>query len=95
MPSEYKENMWSLIEEKFEVDLLAKWWIMNSLSKKWKDFKATVKAAWFEDNIRDERVCDEDWKWLLKFWNSTKAAIRLITLMSNYYIIVFGQKNVT
>ncbi|CAN1185416.1 hypothetical protein LINPERHAP2_LOCUS37538 [Linum perenne] len=56
MPSEYKDNKWSLIE----------------------DFKATVKAAWFEDNIRDERVCHEDWKWLLKFWNSSKAAERRV-----------------
>ncbi|CAN1820117.1 hypothetical protein LINPERHAP1_LOCUS28971, partial [Linum perenne] len=55
MPQQYKDSMWDLIEGKFEVDLLAKCNIMNSLSKKWKDFKANVKVAWVKENIRDER----------------------------------------
>ncbi|CAN1124199.1 hypothetical protein LINPERHAP2_LOCUS2258 [Linum perenne] len=76
VPKEYKDNMWSLIEGKFEVDLLSKSWIMNSLSKKWKDFKSKVRASWEKHKIRDERVCDQDWEWLLKFWKSDKAGER-------------------
>ncbi|CAN1164120.1 hypothetical protein LINPERHAP2_LOCUS25402 [Linum perenne] len=73
MPQQYKDSMWDLIEGKFEVDLLAKCNIMNSLSKKWKDFKANVKVAWVKENIRDERVSNQDWECLLKFWDSDKA----------------------
>ncbi|CAN1820116.1 hypothetical protein LINPERHAP1_LOCUS28971, partial [Linum perenne] len=76
MPQQYKDSMWDLIEGKFEVDLLAKCNIMNSLSKKWKDFKANVKVAWVKENIRDERVSNQDWECLLKFWDSDKAGER-------------------
>ncbi|CAN0881704.1 hypothetical protein LINGRAHAP2_LOCUS14384 [Linum grandiflorum] len=73
MPEKHKSEMWNMVKEKFDIDILAKPWVMSSLDKKWKNFKASVKRGWTKHNIRDTRVTDDDWAWLLKFWSGPKA----------------------
>ncbi|CAN1314226.1 hypothetical protein LINPERPRIM_LOCUS29235, partial [Linum perenne] len=69
--------------EKFDIDILAKPWVLTSLDRKWKNFKATVKRQWNKNNIRDKRVCNDDWEWLLKFWKTDKALNREIVAKAN------------
>ncbi|CAN0903580.1 hypothetical protein LINGRAHAP2_LOCUS22647 [Linum grandiflorum] len=64
--------MWNMVKEKFDIDILAKPWVMSFLDKKWKNFKASVKRGWTKHNIRNVRVTDDDWAWLLKFWSGDK-----------------------
>ena len=56
-------------------DAILKEWVMLSLAKKWKDFKAKVKEKWFETNTIDARVIDEQFEWLRRFWGSKKAKV--------------------
>ncbi|CAN1756817.1 hypothetical protein LINPERHAP1_LOCUS6269 [Linum perenne] len=76
MPETHKTEMWNMVQEKFDINILAKPWVLTSLDNKWKNFKATVKREWTKRKIRDKRVCNDDWEWLLKFWNTDKAKKR-------------------
>ena len=58
-------------------------WAMASLKKKWKDFKSHVKEKWFNTEKRDPRVLEEQFQWLVKFWDSDKVHVML-----NYNIFV-------
>ncbi|OMO50996.1 Transposase, Ptta/En/Spm, plant, partial [Corchorus capsularis] len=60
----------------FDIDHLAKEWVIMNLAKKWKDFKAKVKNKWFMTRQRDDRVFPDQFNWLLKFWESEKAKAR-------------------
>jgi rubredoxin len=49
--------------------------------RKWKDFKSTLKAQYFNENLTEEdlkdkhsgRVNDEDWKFLSEYWVSPEC----------------------
>ncbi|CAI0401399.1 unnamed protein product [Linum tenue] len=73
MPNYYKTEMWDLVQEKFDIDPFVEPWISSSLSSKWRNFKSSVKRDWFQCKERDERVSDDDWAWLLRYWSTDKA----------------------
>ncbi|CAL1382749.1 unnamed protein product [Linum trigynum] len=73
MPNYYKTEMWDLVQEKFDIDPFLEPWILSSLSSKWRNFKSSVKRDWFQCKERDERVSDDDWAWLLRYWSTDKA----------------------
>ncbi|XP_040383363.1 uncharacterized protein LOC102710555 isoform X4 [Oryza brachyantha] len=57
---------------------------MGTAAKIWKDFKADLKAAHFDETKTDKQliaICDErvnpaDWKWLINHWRSPLAQER-------------------
>ncbi|CAN1852206.1 hypothetical protein LINPERHAP1_LOCUS40557 [Linum perenne] len=42
-----------------------------------------MKRQWSKKNIRDKRVCNDDWEWLLEFWKTDKAKKREIVAKDN------------
>lgn len=84
MPEVYKENMLKLVEDKFVVDARCKYWIMKSLSKKWKDWKARLKSELFLPHatneemlaVHDDRVLPDQWTYLVSHWKTESALKR-------------------
>ncbi|KAI8559463.1 hypothetical protein RHMOL_Rhmol04G0175900 [Rhododendron molle] len=67
MPRVYKDDMFALVLR----------WILRSLSKKWRNWKATVKRDNFDSDLPIEeqihsppdRVQADQWKELIKYWH--------------------------
>ncbi|XP_047338230.1 uncharacterized protein LOC124941899 isoform X3 [Impatiens glandulifera] len=84
LPDENKEKMWEQVQSRFDIDPQCKDWIIKSLGKKWKDWKAQLKIHHYSvhDNDKDrledcdERVLPDQWKILVSFWNSDEAKER-------------------
>ena len=57
------------------MDFMVKEWVMMSLAKKWKDFKGKVKEQWFKTQTIDERVFDEQFEWLRRYWDTNIARV--------------------
>ncbi|KAL7238003.1 hypothetical protein ACSBR2_004161 [Camellia fascicularis] len=87
LPDEIKEKMWQQVQSKFEIDPKSKSWVLKSIGKKWKDWKAELKASRYNthkiDEKRladcDERVVPDQWRILISFWNSKEAKERSVT----------------
>ncbi|KAL7238002.1 hypothetical protein ACSBR2_004160 [Camellia fascicularis] len=87
LPDEIKEKMWQQVQSKFEIDPKSKSWVLKSIGKKWKDWKAELKANRYnthktdEERLadRDERVVPDQWQILISFWNSKEAKERSVT----------------
>ncbi|CAL5398856.1 unnamed protein product [Camellia sinensis] len=87
LPDEIKEKMWQQVQSKFEIDPKSKSWVLKSIGKKWKDWKAELKANHYnthktdEERLadRDERVVPDQWQILISFWNSKEAKERSVT----------------
>ena len=70
-------------QEIFDVDEDAKDWFLVSATKKWKEFKATLKDQFFDETITDEelqrkhgdRVKDTDWEFLIEHWTSPEYEV--------------------
>jgi hypothetical protein len=73
---------------------------LKSAAQKWKDFKASLKEEYFDENLTIEelkkrhgdRVNDEDWAFLINYWKSPESEVRLIytyvTCIVQYLCIV-------
>ncbi|CAK9165410.1 unnamed protein product [Ilex paraguariensis] len=91
MPDANKENMWQQVPPKFDIDPKGKTWVLKSLGKKWKDWKAKLKAAHYithttdEERLadRDERVLPDQWSNLILHWNSEEVEKRSATNRAN------------
>ncbi|XP_028079201.1 uncharacterized protein LOC114280979 [Camellia sinensis] len=87
LPDEIKEKMWQQVQSKFEIDPKSKSWVLKSIGKKWKDWKAELKANRYnthktdEERLADcdERVIRDQWRILISFWNSKEAKERSVT----------------
>ncbi|KAL7258088.1 hypothetical protein ACSBR1_004249 [Camellia fascicularis] len=87
LPDEIKEKMWQQVQSKFEIDPKSKSWVLKSIGKKWKDWKAELKASRYnthkidEERLADcdERVVPDQWRILISFWNSKEAKERSVT----------------
>ncbi|CAL5398854.1 unnamed protein product [Camellia sinensis] len=87
LPDEIKEKMWQQVQSKFEIDPKSKSWVLKSIGKKWKDWKAELKANRYnthktdEERLADcdERVIPDQWRILISFWNSKEAKERSVT----------------
>ncbi|KAG5535715.1 hypothetical protein RHGRI_023467 [Rhododendron griersonianum] len=77
MPRVYKDDMFALVLQKFDLCAGHKRWILRSLSKKWRNWKATVKRDNFDSDLPIEeqihsppdRVQADQWKELIKYWH--------------------------
>ncbi|KAG5514584.1 hypothetical protein RHGRI_035854 [Rhododendron griersonianum] len=73
----YKDDMFALVLQKFDFCAGHKRWILRSLSKKWRNWKATVKRDNFDSDLPIEeqihsppdRVQADQWKELIKYWH--------------------------
>ncbi|CAL1354674.1 unnamed protein product [Linum trigynum] len=83
VPKENKETMWLMVQAKFEIDpVLGKSWVMKSLSTKWRNWKAALKADYFsyktdEERMRnlDKRVLPDQWPVLISYWNKEEVQL--------------------
>ncbi|KAH7847069.1 hypothetical protein Vadar_021484 [Vaccinium darrowii] len=77
MPGVYKDDVLALVLQKFDISPGHKKWILKSVSKKWRNWKATVKRKNFDSNLPIEeqihsppdRVQADQWKELVKYWH--------------------------
>ncbi|XP_066320383.1 uncharacterized protein [Miscanthus floridulus] len=64
----------SLRAKFYDIDDAGKNWFLITAARKWKEFKATLKEQYFDENLTDEelmkrhgdRVNDEDWNFLVR-----------------------------
>ena len=72
---------WLENQKIFDVDDDAFNWFLTTAGRKWKDFKSTLKAQYFNENLTEEdmknkhsgRVSDEDLNFLSKYWVSPEC----------------------
>ncbi|XP_017971751.1 PREDICTED: uncharacterized protein LOC18607151 isoform X1 [Theobroma cacao] len=91
MPDSYKEEIWEYVQTKFDLDPSCKSWVMQSLATKWRDWKAELKASYYDALNTDEerlKVCDprvvpEQWPSLISYWNSDDTKKRCATNKAN------------
>ncbi|KAL7002064.1 hypothetical protein U1Q18_052397 [Sarracenia purpurea var. burkii] len=91
VPNANKESMWQQVQSKFDIETKCKSWVLQSISKKWKDWKAELKASHYnthetdEERLedRDERVLPDQWQVLISFWNSKEAKDRSVKNKAN------------
>ncbi|KAI8568970.1 hypothetical protein RHMOL_Rhmol02G0242500 [Rhododendron molle] len=77
MPKVFKEDMFALVLQKFDFSPGHKRWFLKSLSKKWRNWKATMKRDHHDSNLSIEeqihsppdRVQADQWKELVKYWH--------------------------
>ncbi|KAG5524801.1 hypothetical protein RHGRI_031458 [Rhododendron griersonianum] len=85
MPRVYKDDMFALVLQKFDFYAGHKRWILRSLSKKWRNWKATMKRDNFDSDLPIEeqihsppdRVQADQWKELIKYWHGDAKAKNL------------------
>ncbi|KAG5552497.1 hypothetical protein RHGRI_010547 [Rhododendron griersonianum] len=85
MPRVFKEDMFALVLQKFDFSPGHKRWILKSLSKKWRNWKATVKRDHYDSDLPIEeqihsppdRVQADQWKELVKYWHEDAKAKNL------------------
>ncbi|KNA16085.1 hypothetical protein SOVF_092420, partial [Spinacia oleracea] len=94
IPEENKEKMWDLVLEKFDIGLEddqdegerekikkeRKTYIMGSLNKKYRNYRARLKADYYdiestdEERLKEENrppnVDKDDWEWLVEYFGS-------------------------
>ncbi|KAL2905029.1 hypothetical protein RDABS01_003739 [Bienertia sinuspersici] len=94
IPQENKDKMWQLVLDKFDIGLnddqeeeerkkkymLRRKFIMESLNKKYRNFRARLKSDYYdteemdEDRLKEENmpnfVDKKDWEWLVKYFGS-------------------------
>lgn len=80
----------------YDIDDAGKNWFLITAARKWKEFKATLKEQYFDENLIDEelkkrhddRVNDEDWNFLVNYWKSPECDVWLILLYTYVTCIV-------
>lgn len=68
----------------YDLDAAAFNFVITSVAKKWKEFKADLKSKSFDETLtneellanRDDRVNETDWKLLIDHWRSPEAEVR-------------------
>lgn len=87
----------NMLQSKCDINLFSYDWVMKSLSRKWKDWKAHLKAKFYNpslsaaqqhDAMSDERVIPEQYEVLVSFWNSDEAKVKYITYFYNFILII-------
>ncbi|KAI8560340.1 hypothetical protein RHMOL_Rhmol04G0247800 [Rhododendron molle] len=76
--------MFALVLQKFDFSAGHKRWILGSLSKKWRNWKATVKRDNFDSDLPIEeqihsppdRVQADQWKELVKYWHGDAKVVK-------------------
>ncbi|OMO75205.1 hypothetical protein CCACVL1_16302 [Corchorus capsularis] len=91
MPDSYKEDMWEYVQTKFDMDPSGKAWVLQSIATKWRDWKADLKATYYDTlktdeerlMVKDPRVVPEQWPSLIEYWNSDETKKRCATNRAN------------
>ncbi|RWR75198.1 transposon protein, putative, CACTA, En/Spm sub-class, expressed [Cinnamomum micranthum f. kanehirae] len=81
VPEQSKEKMWKHIQDYAVVDDERKKWVLQSLGKKYRDYRKDIKDKYYSPwNTDDERlqhrppdVSSEDWAWLVQYWGSPEV----------------------
>ena len=68
----------------YDLDDSAFNWVIATASRKWKEYKSTLKELYFDPTLtddellsrRDTRVNDDDWKYLIDYWRSPEHEVR-------------------
>ncbi|KAF4391750.1 hypothetical protein F8388_017345 [Cannabis sativa] len=76
VPDKYKDRMWKIIQEKFDIPPLAENWTMRSCGKELKNWKAYLKRTYYSETLsfeeqkkyKDKRVYAGQWEELIKYW---------------------------
>ncbi|XP_038984203.1 uncharacterized protein LOC120111350 [Phoenix dactylifera] len=82
LPS-YKVELLKVIEKKFVLPANSHDWVLKSVNRKWKEYKAKLKADWKHVGMTEERVarvCPPDviphqWRELVHYWFSEKSQV--------------------
>ncbi|XP_060962064.1 uncharacterized protein LOC133032210 [Cannabis sativa] len=75
VPDKYKDRMWKIIQEKFDIPPLAENWTMRSCGKELKNWKAYLKRTYYSETLsfeeqkkyKDKRVYAGQWEELIKY----------------------------
>lgn len=67
----------------YDVDDAAYNWFMDTMGRKWKDFKSTLKKLYFSGELSDEelkekhadRVNAADWDFLIDYWMTPECEV--------------------
>ncbi|KAM6582204.1 hypothetical protein CsatB_009206 [Cannabis sativa] len=81
VPDKYKDRMWKIIQEKFDIPPLAENWTMRSCGKELKNWKAYLKRTYYSETLsfeeqnkyKDKRVYAGQWEELIKYWATDDA----------------------
>ncbi|KAE8698825.1 Detected protein of unknown function [Hibiscus syriacus] len=79
VPDSYKVDMWEYT--KFDIDPSGKSWVMQAIGTKWRDWKADLKATYYDSlktdeerlKVHDPRVVPEQWPSLISYWNTDET----------------------
>ena len=73
----------------FEYNEKLESWILESIAKKWKEFKHSIKRNHYSPNLslpwkdrlnkRDNRVSIEQWEMLIHYWDSEESKVCIFT----------------
>ncbi|XP_060965183.1 uncharacterized protein LOC133034164 [Cannabis sativa] len=77
----YKDRMWKIIQENFDIPPLAENWTMRSCGKELKNWKAYLKRTYYSQTLsfeeqkkyKDKRVYAGQWEELIKSWTTDDA----------------------
>lgn len=81
VPEKNKDVMCHIVKLKFHIAPVGELWIVKSLGKKWKSWKAILKQKHFDTHEteverladRNPRVLEEQWQLLVAYWSTEKA----------------------
>ncbi|XP_027096129.1 uncharacterized protein [Coffea arabica] len=81
MPRKLKMDMLEVIKERFALPMGLEAWTLRSIGKKWRNWKADLKATYFDPTVpnaearfqKDIRVREEQWIKLWAYWKSEEA----------------------
>ncbi|XP_027166308.1 uncharacterized protein LOC113766300 [Coffea eugenioides] len=81
MPRKLKMDMLEVIKERFALPMGLEAWTLRSIGKKWRSWKADLKANYFDPAVpnaeawfqKDIRVREEQWIKLWDYWKSEEA----------------------
>ncbi|XP_027156135.1 uncharacterized protein LOC113756794 [Coffea eugenioides] len=81
MPRKLKMDMLEVIKERFALPMGLEAWTLRSIGKKWRSWKADLKATYFDPAVpnaearfqKDIRVREEQWIKLWAYWKSKEA----------------------
>ncbi|XP_039006497.1 uncharacterized protein LOC120134091 [Hibiscus syriacus] len=73
--------MWEYVQTKFDIDPSGKSWVMQAIGTKWRDWKADLKATYYDSlktdeerlKVHDPRVVPEQWPSLISYWNTDET----------------------
>lgn len=69
---------------------------MASASKKWRDFKNTLKKKYFDENLTVEenvamgcnnRIPEPEWAWLVKHWSNEETKVYILSYLKGKFYI--------